>query len=186
MARTTRKKSARKAEPAAGKSSGKTGGGQPTKDDLLKYKLTADRIAWDSTDQRWILENYMIRQIDSLHEKITKGDKMDTVINLKPSDLYVRKELYEEMNFRQLRDYIADEKMKGSEDVIVYEVEKHTRVSSPFATLVLTLIGVTLSSRKIRGGIGMHLGLGILITFAFIDRRPYPSGTADYCLLYMS
>ena len=72
------------------------------------------------------------------------------------------------MNFRQLRDYIADEKMKGSEDVIVYEVEKHTRVSSPFATLVLTLIGVTLSSRKIRGGIGMHLGLGILITFAFI------------------
>jgi lipopolysaccharide export system permease protein len=52
--------------------------------------------------------------------------------------------------------------------VIFYEVEKHTRFASPFATLVLTLIGVSLSSRKIRGGIGMHLGLGILITFAFI------------------
>ncbi len=138
------------------------------KDNVMQYKLTADRIEWDSTLSKWKLENYTIRDIDGMKEHISRGDQMDTVINLKPSDLYVQKEIFEEMNFSQLRDYIQEEKLKGSEDVIVYEVEKNTRISSPFATLVLTLIGVTLSSRKVRGGIGMHLGLGILITFSFI------------------
>ena len=134
----------------------------------LRYKLSADRIYWDSTGNKWKIENYMIREIEGMNETIRKGERMDTVINLKPRDLYVQKELYEEMNFTELRKYIEEEKLKGSEEVMVYEVEKHTRISSPFATLVLTLIGVTLSSRKVRGGIGMHLGLGILITFTFI------------------
>jgi lipopolysaccharide export system permease protein len=134
----------------------------------MVYKITSDHIKWDSTENKWKIENYTRRDINGLQERITKGEKLDTTINLKPSDLYFRKEYYEEMNYYQLRDYIANEKLKGSEDVLMYEVEKHTRVSSPFATLVLTLIGVTLSSRKVRGGIGMHLGLGILITFSFI------------------
>jgi len=134
----------------------------------MAYKITADHIKWDSTENKWKIEQYTRRDIDGMKERITKGERLDTMINLKPSDLYFRKEYYEEMNFSQLRDYIADEKLKGSEDVLTYEVEKHTRIASPFATLVLTLIGVTLSSRKVRGGIGMHLGLGILITFAFI------------------
>lgn len=135
---------------------------------VLEYKLTGDRITWDSTLQKWRIENYMIREIDSLRESILQGDRMDTVINLKPSDLYNQKEIYEEMDFGELREFIEAKKMKGSEDALLYEVEKHTRISSPFATLVLTLIGVTLSSRRVRGGIGMHLGLGILITFTFI------------------
>jgi lipopolysaccharide export system permease protein len=134
----------------------------------MVYKLNADHIRWDSTAQKWSIDNYVARDISGMTEKITRGEHFDTVINLKPSDLYFRKEFYEEMNFRELRDYIEDEKLKGSEEVLSYEVEKHTRISSPFATLVMTLIGVTLSSRKVRGGIGMHLGLGILITFAFI------------------
>lgn len=134
----------------------------------MEYKLNAERIHWDSVANKWNLEYYMIRDISGMEETITKGDRLDTTINLKPTDLYSQKEIFEEMNFIQLREYIAEEKLKGSEDIMVYEVEKHTRISSPFATLVLTLIGVSLSSRKIRGGIGMHLGLGILITFAFI------------------
>jgi lipopolysaccharide export system permease protein len=134
----------------------------------LVYKLSADRITWDSIGQKWMLENYIVREIHGKEELIYKGSNMDTLINLKPADLYVRKEVFEEMNFTVLRQYIESEKLKGSEEVMIYEVEKHTRISSPFATLVLTLIGVSLSSRKIRGGIGMHLGLGILITFAFI------------------
>jgi len=134
----------------------------------MEYKLSAERIAWDSVAQKWNIENYVVREIMGINEYIYKGDKMDTTINLKPGDLYIQKEIYEEMNFSELREYIEGERLKGSEDLMVYEVEKNTRISSPFATLVLTLIGVTLSSRKIRGGIGMHLGLGILITFAFI------------------
>lgn len=138
------------------------------KGNQLVYKMNSDRITWDSTDSKWIIENYTIREIDSLKETLKHGKEMDTTLNLAPSDLVILKENFEEMNYFELRDYIRKEKLKGSENVAFYEVEKYSRISSPFATLVLTLIGVSLSSRKIRGGIGMHLGLGILITFSFI------------------
>jgi lipopolysaccharide export system permease protein len=138
-----------------------------TKNEMV-YKLTGEKIAWDSLTGRWQIENYTSRTLGELGEKIRRGTRMDTVINLRPSDLFVQKENFEEMGFSELRDYIRNEKLKGSEDVVIYQVENYNRISSPFATLVLTLIGVSLSSRKIRGGLGMHLGFGILITFAFI------------------
>ena len=134
----------------------------------LTYKLMADRLRWDSTENQWSLDNYFIREIGELRETIRKGKKLDTTLNLKPSDLYIKKEDFEEMNFWELRERIEEEKLKGSEKVTIYEVEKHKRIAAPFATIILTLIGVTLSSRKVRGGIGMHLGLGILFTFTYI------------------
>lgn len=134
----------------------------------LKYKLTAGKIQWDSTENKWILHNYFIRTIDSVQENITSGIRMDTVINLSPSDLFIQKEDFEEMNFWQLNEHIRKNHLKGSKEVKFYEMEKQKRIASPFATIVLTLIGMSLSSRKIRGGIGMHLGLGITFTFTFI------------------
>jgi lipopolysaccharide export system permease protein len=138
------------------------------KGESLKYKLVADRIIWDTIDNNWRIQNYYARTIDGMKETLRKGTQIDTTLNLLPQDLYYQKERFEEMDFTELNAYIRKEKMKGSEDVVFYEVEKFSRIASPFATLVLTLIGVSLSSRKMRGGIGMHLGLGILITFAFI------------------
>lgn len=137
-------------------------------DNKLAYKMIGDMIKWDSLNQQWRIQNYYIREIEGEQEKVTMGQVFDTTLNLRPTDLYIQKERFEEMNLWELNAYIQKEKMKGSEEVVFYEVEKFSRFSSPFATLVLTLIGVSLSSRKIRGGIGMHLGLGILITFTFI------------------
>jgi lipopolysaccharide export system permease protein len=134
----------------------------------LTYKLMADRLRWDSTKNQWSIDNYFIREIGELKETLRKGQKLDTTLNLKPADLYIKKEDFEEMNFWELRERIEEEKLKGSEKVTIYEVEKHKRIAAPFATIILTLIGVTLSSRKVRGGIGMHLGLGILFTFTYI------------------
>jgi lipopolysaccharide export system permease protein len=85
-----------------------------------------------------------------------------------PSELYIKKENYEEMTFSDLQHYIKREKLKGEEEIIFYDMEKQNRIASPFSTLIMTLMGVSLSSRKLRGGIGMHLGLGILLTFVFI------------------
>lgn len=134
----------------------------------LTYKLIADMIVWDSVSEQWRIQNYFERSIKDSTELVERGTSFDTTLNLRPTDLYFLKERFEEMDLPQLNAYIKKEKLKGSEEVVFYEVEKFSRFSSPFATLVLTLIGVSLSSRKIRGGIGMHLGLGILITFAFI------------------
>lgn len=137
-------------------------------DTKLVYKLMADRIVWDTTKSKWRIENYTARTIDSTREIITKGSRMDTTLNLVPSELYIKKQYYEEMTFSKLNKFIRQEDLKGSPEVVFYKMEKHNRLASPFATLVMTLIGVSLSSRKIRGGTGMHLGLGILLTFAYI------------------
>ncbi len=131
-------------------------------------KLIADRIIWDSTDAKWEIRNYYTRKIDGPTEIITKGTKLDTTINIHPSEFTVVFDDIKTMNFMELRAFIDKEKLKGSQKIKDYEVEKHKRIAFPFATLVLTLIGVSISSRKVRGGIGMHLGAGIAITFSFI------------------
>ncbi|HOX78340.1 MAG TPA: LptF/LptG family permease [Bacteroidales bacterium] len=134
----------------------------------MKYKLMADRIIWDTLTSRWTIQNYTIREISGNKEKISHGTRVDTTLNLMPSELYIKKENYEEMTFGELQDYIRKEKLRGAEEIVYYDMERHNRLASPFATLVMTLIGVSLSSRKMRGGIGMHLGLGILLTFTYI------------------
>jgi lipopolysaccharide export system permease protein len=134
----------------------------------LIYKLMGDRIVFDSLGNTWTIQNYTARTIDGVKEKIVQGVTMDTTLNLLPTELYIKKENYEEMTFGDLQRYINREKLKGSEEIIFYDMEKQNRLASPFSTLIMTLIGVSLSSRKLRGGIGMHLGLGILLTFAFI------------------
>lgn len=134
----------------------------------LKYKLNAERIKWDTTKNHWEIEDYYIREFNGMQESFSKGRKLDTVFQLKPTDFYYYKEDFEEMNYWELNERIMAERLKGSEKVKIYEVEKSKRIASPFATLVMTLIGISLSSRKLRGGIGMHLGLGIGISFAYV------------------
>ena len=93
---------------------------------------------------------------------------MDTVLNLSPNDFTKKKNLVETMNLFELNDYIAEEELKGSEQIVYHKIEKHKRIAFPFSSIILTLIAVAIASRKIRGGIGAHLGIGILITFAYI------------------
>lgn len=139
------------------------------KNQKLVYKVMADRMKWDTATNKWHLINYYIRSIDSLgNHTIEQGKEMDTTINLKTTDLYKIKERFEEMNFYELNDFIEREKQKGSIVYKKYEIEKHKRMSGPVAIIILTFIGVALSSRKVRGGIGLHLGVGIGLTFSYI------------------
>jgi lipopolysaccharide export system permease protein len=134
----------------------------------LQYKLLAEKIEYDSVKSKWKVLNYVERRIDSLQESIVKGKEIDTTLNLKPTDLYKIKEDYEVMNLWELNRHIENEKLKGSSGITMYQVEMNKRLASPVAIIILTFIGVALSSRKVRGGIGMHLGLGIGITFSYI------------------
>jgi len=134
----------------------------------MRFKLNSDRMVFDSATGKWQIFNYYIREIQNDQEKLRKGAVLDTLINLKPSDLFIKKEDFEVMNYHEIREYIADQKLKGNPRIEDYEVEKHKRIAFPFATIVMTIIGVSLSSRKVRGGIGMHLGLGIGLAFLFI------------------
>lgn len=135
---------------------------------VLYYKLTANNIQWDSLTMRWRINNYQIHMINNMEEKIYCGVKKDTVIPLKPEDFYRKTDNVDLMDYFQLTEFIDQERLKGSESVTSFEVEKHKRIAFPFASLVLTLIGVSVSSRKVRGGIGLHIAFGLSVTFIFI------------------
>jgi lipopolysaccharide export system permease protein len=136
----------------------------------LTYKVIAEKIKYDTVTHVWWLKDYYERTFDSIRgHQLTIGEEMElTGINLNPLDLYKIKERFEEMNLLELNDYIESEKSKGSIAYKKYEIEKHKRIAGPVAIIILTFIGVALSSRKVRGGIGMHLGVGIALTFSYI------------------
>lgn len=135
----------------------------------LKSKMLADYIQWDTTQNKWRISNCFIRTYDSVgNETIVQHRRIDTTLNMVPADYAHRDNIVEAMNRRELIDFIALERMRGSDNIVVWELERHRRFASVFSTFVLTLIGVTLSSRKRRGGIGLNIALGILLAFSYI------------------
>jgi len=137
-------------------------------DNKLISKLKSDYAQYDSINNVWQINNYEIREFKDEKQIIKKGIRMDTTINLHPSEFTKRKSLVETMNFFELNNYIKREEMRGSEQLISHKIEKHKRIAFPFSSIILTLIAVAIASRKIRGGIGMHLGIGIIIAFTYI------------------
>ena len=136
----------------------------------LTYKLVSSNLVHDTSGvNHWRIENATERFIDGDRERIVNHRSLDTVMeNLSVSDFIKVKEDFEEMNFFELRDHIRSMRQRGTEGIRRYEVEMHQRMSQPFAILILTLIGAALSSRKIKGGMGMHLGFGIAIAFTYV------------------
>ncbi len=134
----------------------------------LVYKLNTDKAVYDTITNKWHLVNYYERTINDLNENLIFGKEKDTTLNISPKELIVIKEDYEEMDFAEIRQFIAKQKLKGSPNVMAYEIEMNKRIAFPFAAIILTIIGVSLSSRKVRGGIGVHLGVGIALTFIYI------------------
>ena len=113
-------------------------------------------------------KNYYTRTIDNNKEVFIKGLEIDTTLNLHPSEFTIISDDIKTMDYFELKTFIEKERLRGSPKINEYNVEQYRRYAFPFSTLILTLIGVSLSSRKVRGGIGMHLGIGIGLTFSYI------------------
>ncbi len=133
----------------------------------LVYKIMSDRVKYDSVDGKWNIVNYVEHFIEP-EEYLVRGKSKDTTIMLRPADLYVVYRGYEEMNLVELSEYIDYQRMKGADNVLTYEIEMHKRLASPAAIIMLTIIGMSVSCRKTRGGMGFTLGFGIAIAFAYI------------------
>ena len=135
----------------------------------LVYKLTSDALVWDTLKRKWSVNTFYERKLlANGSEIIKKGPTKDIALNVKPEEFNIDADNVMYMNFFELRKFIQKEKLKGSSQVNRYLVEMHQRFAFPFAGLILTLIGVALSSRKVRGGTGLNLGFGIAITFTYI------------------
>ncbi|RLD66918.1 MAG: hypothetical protein DRI84_03710 [Bacteroidetes bacterium] len=134
----------------------------------LTYKLKSKDVTYDTISGNWEAHNYMITRLEKDQTNYEYGDTISLNLNIEPSDFSTRVKRMDVMNYFQLKDFIDGERIKGSKNIKFYEVERHKRISFPFATLILTIIGASLSSRKVRGGIGLHLAFGILISFTYI------------------
>jgi lipopolysaccharide export system permease protein len=134
----------------------------------LVSKLFSQEIRWDSVTTKWQVRDYYIRDYVSKDQIIKQGKSLDTTLNLNPSEFSMRDNEVEAMNLGELNSFISNQKMQGSAKVNWLLVERNKRFSFPFSTFILTLIGVSVSSRKVRGGIGMHIGIGLLVSFSYI------------------
>ena len=138
-------------------------------DNKLVRKITAETAVWDSTFGGWTLKKYFVRDYaEGLEDRIRSGTQLDTVINLTVTDFYRNKKTVETLPQRALNQLIATQRMRGDANVMYALIEKHTRYALPFSAFILTLIGVSLSSRKRRGGIGWNIGVGIALSFTYI------------------
>ena len=134
----------------------------------MTFKLKADRITWDSTTKKWRLDYVTLRTMNGLKE--TWSSKQDTLMKLAllPKDLVDEKNLQEAMTTPDLRRFIQRESIRGSEGLNTYWVEYYRRTAAAFAVVILTLIGGIIAAKKVRGGSGLHLAVGIVISASYI------------------
>jgi lipopolysaccharide export system permease protein len=131
-------------------------------------KLVADRCEYDSVSKQWKLMDVRIRQNDSIAEKLEIHPILKRKIKFSPNDLIEKREAKQMMTTPQLNTFIKKEMEKGSENLNEYFIEKYRRTASPFSAFVLSIIGACIASRKVRGGSGIHLAVGLMISAAYI------------------
>jgi lipopolysaccharide export system permease protein len=142
------------------------------------YFLSAEFVLWDSVKQNWKAYNYYEKIMHDdpteknaakrYKEEIKTGQEKELSINFVPADMGRIESKVEVMTYKELKKYIAAEKEKGSSGIARFEVENYMRTAVPFATYILTIMGVCISSRKVRGGIGMHLAVGLLLAASYV------------------
>jgi lipopolysaccharide export system permease protein len=153
------------------------------KDNRLIEKLSASRIEWDTTKHKWRLRDWSIKKVDAIFDttrgayanmvnaipdSLRAGKEKDTTLVIHPKEFENDYRKYDGLTLNELNDYIRTLRARGSTGVEVYEVEKYTRYSSPFSIFILTFMGAIVASRKSRGGTGLQIALGFLLSFIFI------------------
>lgn len=144
---------------------------------LMRYEgnlrpamLSATQIRFKEAPNTWTLEDYKIRIFDGLEEELKRfpNAKKDTILDFKPNDLVVRDNLKETMTTPELDEYIEARRKRGMGDLSTYIVEKHRRSADAFTILILTIIGVSVASRKTRGGTGFNIAVGLITGALFV------------------
>lgn len=133
----------------------------------LVSKLTAQSIRYDS-GYNWTIQNYQIRTFDGMNEHISEGTEIDTVMMVVPNDFVVAKTDQQMMTSPQLRNHIHSQKERGLGNVQAFQIEFHSRLASILSAFILTLIGASLSAKKVKGGMGLNLGVGLALSMAYI------------------
>ncbi len=133
----------------------------------LVSRITAEDVRYDTLG-RWTLNNYTVRTFDGLKEVLARGEIIDTMLNVEPRDFLISKNDQEMMTSPELREYINKQKARGVANLQQFELEYEKRFAMTAAAFILTVIGLSLSSRKVRGGMGINIGIGLMLSFSYI------------------
>jgi lipopolysaccharide export system permease protein len=137
----------------------------------LIEKLTSRRAVYIDSIKKWQLYDYKIRKIGILKDqlKIASGSvPLDTAVNMFPSDFENANNIHETMTIPQLRKQIALINSRGAEGVEIFQIEYYQRFATPFAVIILSLMGLIVSARKTRGGVGLQIAIGFVLAFVYI------------------
>lgn len=137
----------------------------------LVSHLSANTAVYDTLSDvryQWHLRDVTIRELRGMKEKITNYNQIDSIIRMEPRDFLFIRNQQETMTNAELKDYIEKQRNRGSGNLSIFEVEYHKRFASPFAAFILSTIGMSLSSRKRKGGMGFSLGIGIALSATYI------------------
>lgn len=134
----------------------------------LIYNLRADNFSWDTAVRKWKLDNIVERELKGISEKVKHTPSLQVAYNFKPVDLRKDEYLKDQLPTPALNQFIRQEKLRGSENLNTLLVERYTRDAIPVSVLILTIIGAVLASRKVRGGSGLHLAVGVIISVMYI------------------
>ena len=137
-------------------------------DGRLTSKLYAERLTWNDKTDKWKLSKWWIREFVDGMEILSKGNNLDTMIPFNPEDFFRKNDDVQMFNLSELDEMIRLEEMRGTGNTFFYTTEKYKRFGMPMALIILTIIGVSVASKKSRGGIGRNIGLGLLISFTFL------------------
>lgn len=133
----------------------------------LKSRVTAARITYDSS-YKWTIYDYSIRTFEGNKEFINNGERKDTTLAFVPKDFLIAVNDFEQMTTPQLYEHINKQKDKGIGNIQSFEIEYHKRFASIASAFILTIIGASLSSRKVKGGMGINIGIGLLLSVSYI------------------
>ena len=136
-------------------------------DKQLVSRLTAQSIRWD-TLYSWRVYDYVIRDFHDNREYIRRGSSLDTVIPFEPRDFLIASNDHEKMTTPELAQYISRQQQRGVANIQSFEVEYHRRYAMTAAAFILTVIGMALSARKVKGGLGLNIGIGLVLSFSYI------------------
>lgn len=134
----------------------------------LVSRTTGNSIEWTPEDSVWHIKRYMTRQFEGIYEHLEKGDNLDTVLPVMPYEFFITGELAPQMTNSELREHIRRQEMRGMGNTQAFKDEYYKRYAMPFSALILMMIGVSLSSKKIRGGMGLQLGIGLALSALYI------------------
>ncbi|HHW81692.1 MAG TPA: YjgP/YjgQ family permease [Bacteroidales bacterium] len=133
----------------------------------LESRLTANKIEYDSAYQ-WTIKNYQIRDFQGLEETITSGTSIDTTLYITPRDFLISETDHQLMTTPNLSKYIKSQRQRGIGNIQAFEIEYHSRFASIMSAFILTIIGAALSARKVKGGMGLNIGIGLALSMGYI------------------